>query len=75
MRKDQDSIVKTTIEHVNDFEKVEDNIMKLGKNQVEDIHISGNRPQIGIGEHVGQGVMKGDAAIKYSIRCKQRRRV
>ena len=42
-----DNIVKT-IERVNDFEKVEDNIVKLGKNQVEDISITGDRPQIGI---------------------------
>ena len=40
VRKDQESIVKTIIEHVNDFEKVKDNIVKLGKNHVEDIHIS-----------------------------------
>ena len=61
VRKDQSSIVKTIIEHVNDFEKDEDNIVKLGKNQVNDIHISGDKPQIGIGEYVGQGVIKGDA--------------
>ena len=75
VRKDQCSIIKTIIEHVNDFEKDEDNIVKLGKNQVEDIHISGDRQQIGIDEYVGQGVMKGDATISCSIRCKQRRRV
>ena len=49
VRKDQYSIIKTIIEHVNHFEKDEDNIVKLGKNHVEDIHISGDRPQIGIG--------------------------
>ena len=47
VRKDMDNIVKT-IERVNDFEKVEDNIVKLGKNQVEDTSITGDRPQIGI---------------------------
>ena len=50
VRKDPESIVKT-IERANDFEKVaedilEDNIAKLGKNQEEDIPISGDRPQM-----------------------------
>ena len=71
VRKDQYSIVKTIIEHVNDFEKVEDNIMKLRKNQVEDIPISGDRPQIGMDEYVGQGVMKGDVVIIRDIRCRK----
>ena len=83
VRKDPESIIKT-IERANDFEKVaedilEDNIAKLGKNQDEDIPISGDRPQmeedtkqnyyndnennIGMGEYVGQGAMKGDTAI------------
>ena len=49
--------------------------MKLGKNQEEDISISGDRLQIGMDKYVGQGVMKGDVVISCGIRCKQRRRV
>ena len=52
MRKDQDSIVET-IERVNDFEKVvegalEDNVVKLGKNQEENTPISGDNPLFGM---------------------------
>ena len=42
--------------------------MKLGKNQVKDIHISGDRLQIRMEKYVGQGVMKGDVVISCGIR-------
>ena len=49
--------------------------MKLRKNQVKDIHISGDRPQIRMDKYVGQGVMKGDVVISRGLKFKYRRRV